>query len=251
MYEDGDSEEMTRDEVLSALCTDEEIANLSPSKTAAIAHISSEFDSKNPDACFRGMLNNRPTGDHEGSLGFNPMNPLSVSSFVAIKTDTPENEDDGDDSYNPLEEGEADSLLLRDGYGKFISPNRRGRYSHSDHGSEDTFSGVSSNGNRKRRRRKLSDPLLGKRGKRRTSSSGPARSESPLVNLSQPDTIDCTTPPPIPTPVKHFGPRRRSDSVVSGISGSSGVSPSSERSPAIVSISNDSESISIDIIDCQ
>lgn len=54
---------MTREEVLSALCSDEEVSKLSPSKTKIITTISDEFDFKNPELCFRGMLVNRPTGD--------------------------------------------------------------------------------------------------------------------------------------------------------------------------------------------
>lgn len=63
VYEDGDSEEMSREEVLAALCTDEEVAKLSPSKTSVISQISEEFDFKNPELCFRGILSNPPGGD--------------------------------------------------------------------------------------------------------------------------------------------------------------------------------------------
>lgn len=248
MYEDGDSEEMTRSEVLSVLCTDEEIANLSPSKTAAIAQISSEFDFKNPDACFRGMLNNRPTGDVDSSLGFNSVTSTPSHSFVAIK-----NESDADENYESSEEREAGGLR-RDDCGRFLSTRKARRYSHSDHGSEDTTDGNSSiqNGKRRRRRTSTSNPIFGKRRKRTSSNSKCSVSESPSDNPSYMNAIDCTTPPLMtPVQVKGDSPQRRSDSVSeSVISGLISISTSSETSP-VISISNDSENASVEIIDCQ
>lgn len=69
---------MTREEVLAALCTEEEVAKLSPSKTETISKISEEFDFKNPELCFRGILSNPPTGNQ--SIEISELNETNTSN---------------------------------------------------------------------------------------------------------------------------------------------------------------------------
>jgi hypothetical protein len=247
VYEDGDSEEMTRDEVLAALCTDEEISNLSPSKTTSISQISEEFDSKNPEACFRGMLSNRPTGEDSH-------HPSSSRSFVKSEAgdeDRDDDEEEFEDHDSRADEAEmlGGHLLLRDDCGRFESLNkpRRPRSILRDEAEEDA-----PNGKVKRRRRK-SCPFLPTRKRR-------SRSHSHLSAAEDSPSQSSHSTPSLSTPIKRPRGRmkkERSDSisesvvsvsavsVTSVISTSNGemASPSSDAS--VVIVSNDSESASV------
>lgn len=170
VYEDGDFEEMTRDEVLSALCTEEEIAKLSPSKTSAIAQISEEFDSKNPEACFRGVLTNRPTGDDDPTL--NPETSLvpqtleftkeeespdvnvDINGYINGDMEGENGEDDTTHNVTPVYVG--GKLLGREKNGKFKSttnPKKRPKIFIASQSSDGTSDGNSISSNVKKRRR--------------------------------------------------------------------------------------------------